>query len=66
MKLEQIQAEWGKFIEYPTAEKTYVTTASALLFAQHIAEITAKEPMAAIERLERALQRTRSCAGVGK
>lgn len=36
---EQIEAEFASFIEYPSEDKRYVTTASCLLFAEHIARI---------------------------
>jgi len=36
---EQIEAEFSAFIEYPSEDKRYVTTASCLLFAEHIARI---------------------------
>ena len=35
----QIEAEFASFIEYPSEDKRYVTTASCLLFAEHIARI---------------------------
>lgn len=37
MTRDQIQAEFDSFIEYPGKDKTYVTTVSTLLFAEHIA-----------------------------
>ena len=37
MTREQIRAEWDEFIEYPNESRLYVTTTSALLFAEHIA-----------------------------
>jgi len=39
MTRDEIQAEFDSFIEYPGEEKTYVTTVSTLLFAEHIARI---------------------------
>lgn len=33
-----IKAQWDDFIEYPTADQRSVTTVSALLFAEHIAQ----------------------------
>jgi len=47
MDRAQIQAEWDKFIEYPSDDKRIVTTTSALLFAEHIAKLqaTQAEPM---------------------
>ena len=42
MTPSDIQKEWDSFIEYPyRSNKMYVTTTSALLFAQHIADIAA-------------------------
>ena len=42
MTPSDIQKEWDSFIEYPErSNKMYVTTTSALLFAQHIADIAA-------------------------
>ena len=39
MTKDQIQAEFASFIEYPSEDKRYVTTTSAMLFAEHIARI---------------------------
>ena len=39
MTRDEIQAEFDAFIEYPGKDKTYVTTVSTLLFAEHIARI---------------------------
>jgi len=41
VKLEAIKAEADKFIEWPTADRTAVSTTTALLFARHCAEKTA-------------------------
>lgn len=50
MDRAQIQAEWDKFIEYPSDDKRIVTTTSALLFAEHIAKLQAtQEPAQAGE-----------------
>ena len=37
MTRDEIQAEFDEFIEFPGKDKTYVTTVSTLLFAEHIA-----------------------------
>ena len=37
MTRDEIQAEFDAFIEFPGKDKTYVTTVSTLLFAEHIA-----------------------------
>lgn len=39
MTRDEIQAEFDSFIEYPGKDKTYVTTVSTLLFAEHIAKM---------------------------
>lgn len=39
MTKTEIQAEWDLFIEYPSTDKNYVTTTSALIFAMHIADM---------------------------
>lgn len=39
MTRDEIQAEFDEFIEYPGKDKTYVTTVSTLLFAEHIARM---------------------------
>jgi hypothetical protein len=40
MTKDEIQGEWNGFIEYPKGSKsTYVTTTSALLFAEHIVKL---------------------------
>lgn len=39
MTRDEIQAEFDAFIEYPGKDKTYVTTVSTLLFAEHIAKM---------------------------
>lgn len=36
---EQIEAEFDKFIEYPTDDKRYVSTVSTKMFAEHIARM---------------------------
>lgn len=44
MTKEEIEAEFYKFIEFPSDEKDYVTSFSTLLFSKHIADIAiAKE-----------------------
>ena len=44
MTKDEIKKEWDAFIEYPEGSgKLYVTTTSALLFAQHIADIAAEK-----------------------
>jgi hypothetical protein len=45
MDREQIAAEWVKFIEYPGEDNRFVTTTSALLFAEHIAKLQASDPL---------------------
>ena len=47
MDRAQIRAEWDKFIEYPSDDKSFVSTVSAQLFAEHIAKLqaTQAEPM---------------------
>ena len=64
MTAPDIQKEWDSFIEYPErSNKMYVTTTSALLFAQHIADIAAeKEREACAEECD-ALA---SCEGVAQ
>ena len=43
MTKDQIQAEFDGFIEYPQgSDKRYVTTASTLFFAHHIAKMVVK------------------------
>ena len=43
MTKDQIQAEFDGFIEYPQgSDKRYVTTASTLFFAHHIAKMAVK------------------------
>lgn len=42
MTRDDIQKEFDEFIEFPTEEKSFVTTTSALLFAEHIAAMSAK------------------------
>ena len=43
MNKDQIQAEFDGFIEYPQgSDKRYVTTASTLFFAHHIAKMAVK------------------------
>ena len=43
MTKDQIQAEFDGFIEYPQgSDKRYVTTASSLFFAHHIAKMAVK------------------------
>ena len=37
MTRDEIQAEFDAFIEFPGKDKSYVTTVSTLLFAEHIA-----------------------------
>ena len=39
MTRDEIQAEFDEFIEFPGKDKTYVTTVSTLLFAEHIAKM---------------------------
>ena len=39
MTRDEIQAEFDRFIEYPGKDKTYVTTVSTLLFAEHVANM---------------------------
>jgi hypothetical protein len=51
MNRDEIKAEWDSFIEYPGDEKTFVTTTSALLFAEHIASMTAKAEREACARM---------------
>ena len=44
MTRDDIRAEWDSFIEYPSPERTFVTTTSALLFAEYVvARATARE-----------------------
>lgn len=44
MTRDEIRTEWEAFIEYPTAERTFVTTTSALMFSEYIAaRATARE-----------------------
>ena len=64
MTKDEIKKEWDAFIEYPEGSgKLYVTTTSALLFAQHIADIAAeKEREACAEECD-ALA---SCEGVAQ
>ncbi len=63
MTPEQIKKEWDAFMEFPTADKTLVTTTSALLFAQTIAEMSRKAALtAAIETIERSYKEWRSGA----
>lgn len=40
MTRDEIHAEWRNFIEYPTEDRSTVTTRSALLFAEYIAART--------------------------
>lgn len=50
MDRAQIRAEWDKFIEYPSDDKSFVSTVSAQLFAEHIAKLQAtQEPLQAGE-----------------
>lgn len=49
-----IRSEWDSFIEYQTAERNYVTTTSALLFAEYIvARATSREREACAQIVER-------------
>jgi hypothetical protein len=41
MDRDRIKAEANAFFEWPTEDKTHVTTTSMLLFAEHIAKIAA-------------------------
>lgn len=43
MTRDEIRAEWDKFIEYPSESRLHVTTTSALLFAEHIAQKCIKD-----------------------
>ena len=52
MTAPDIQKEWDSFIEYPDgSSKLYATTTSALLFAQHIADIAAEKEREACAKL---------------
>lgn len=42
MNKEDIKKEWESFIEFPSSDKSTVTSTSSLLFAQHIAEASRK------------------------
>ena len=57
----EIQNEWDSFIEYPErSNRMYVTTTSALLFAQHIADIAAEKER---EACAKACEETRIVKG---
>lgn len=44
MNKDQLRQLWDEFIDYPDPEnKTYVTTTSAILFAEHACLLVAKE-----------------------
>ena len=45
---DQIQEEANRFFEWPTDNRTSVTTTSAILFAQHVAKMATEELRAAI------------------
>lgn len=45
---DQIQEEANRFFEWPTDNKTSVTTTSAILFAQHVAKMATEEMRKAI------------------
>ncbi len=47
MKKQRIQAEADAFFEWPTADKSYVTTISMLEFASRIADMVRREERAA-------------------
>lgn len=50
MTREEIQKEFDGFIEFPTSEKSFVTTTSCLLFAEHIAAMAVKAEREACEK----------------
>ena len=53
MTRDDIRAEWDSFIEYPSPERTFVTTTSALLFAEYIvARATSREREACAQIVE--------------
>ena len=54
MTRDDIRTEWDSFIEYPSPERTFVTTTSALLFAEYVvARATAREREACAQIVER-------------
>lgn len=54
---ERVQAEADAFFDWPTADKSSVTTTSCLIFARCIAGMVAAERDATIERLEAGIPR---------
>lgn len=54
MTRDDIRTEWDSFIEYPSPERSFVTTWSALLFAEYIvARATSREREACAQIVER-------------
>ena len=53
MEIEQLQHEAGRFFEWPTEKRDFVTLTSCLLFAQHIAKLERDRCIQVVEGFER-------------
>ena len=61
ISLERVQAEAEAFFDWPTAEKSSVTTKSCLIFARCIAGMVAAERDAAVAKLREECEHLKDC-----